>query len=203
MPAGGEELDLGRGRRAWILPLDGWVRLAPSRACFAPERATANDADCVDIESDSIGYTGRYRDLYDRTFPAFRAALRDASRAAAPAGRRHTWVLPIEITGSDPERHVDIVGLVGVAPWRIERVEGVAYRGKLPARHVVLERGGRSSGRLVLAAAPSQMSLKEYPPDFLETRPEEAALRRSLRRLPPLGHRICESVGTCPEPVSE
>ena len=81
----------------------------------------------------------------------------------------------------------------------IERVEGVAYRGNLPARHVVLERSGKRSGRLVLAATPSDMPLKEYPPDFLETRPGEAVLRRSLQRLPPLGRRVCEPLGTCPD----
>ena len=94
---------------------------------------------------------------------------------------------------------MDLVGLIGVPPWRIERVEGVAYRGTLPARHVVLERSGARSGRLVLAAMPSTMTLKDYPPDFLETRPEEAALRRSLQRLPPLGRRACEPNGTCPD----
>ena len=123
--------------------------------------------------------------------------------ASVPPGRSYTWELPIEITGSDEERHVDIVGIIGVAPWMVVRVEGVEHRGKLPGRHVVLERSGQRSGRLVLAAAPSQMALKDYPPDFLETRPEEAALRSSIRRLPPFGHRICESIGTCPEPAQD
>ncbi|MBX3026794.1 hypothetical protein KF840_17950 [bacterium] len=201
LPAGGTELDLGRGRRAWILPLDGWVRLAPSRVCLEPLAATGVP-DCIDIDSDAIAYTGRYRDLYQRIFPAFQAALARQEPAVA-RDRRFAWELPIEITGSDRERHVDIVGLIGVAPWRIVRVDGVDYRGALPARHVVLERGGARSGRLVLAADPSPMALKNYPPDFIETRPDEGALRASLRRLPPLGRRICESVGTCPEPVAD
>jgi hypothetical protein len=51
----------------------------------------------------------------------------------------------------------------------------------------------------VLAAKPSDLPLKEYPPDFLETRPGEEALRESLWRLPPLGRRICGPLGTCPD----
>jgi hypothetical protein len=159
------------------------------------------EPDCVDIDSDSIGYSGRYRDLHERAFPALREARWRADGESRPAGRNFTWELPIEITADDEERHVDIVGLIGVPPWRIERVDGVAYRGHLPARHVVLERSRNRSGRLVLAATPSGMPLKEYPPDFLETRPGETVLRRSLQRLPPLGRRICERLGTCPDRV--
>ena len=194
IPADGEEVDLGWGRRAWILPLDGWVRLAPSRACFGDSATVASEADCVDVDSASIGYTGRYRDLYDRSFPALRKAR---ERMDGRSREDFKWELPIEITGEDDERHFDIVGLIGVAPWTIERVEGVSYRGDLPARHVVLERSENRSGRLVLAAAPSGMTLKQYPPDFLETRPAEGPLRRSLQRLPPLGHLVCESLGVC------
>jgi hypothetical protein len=203
IPVGGKELDLGRGRHAWILPLEGWVRLAPSRVCFEPVSAMASEADCADIVSDSIAYTGRYRDLYERVFPALQAARWRVDGASLPRGRSYTWELPIEITGSDQERHVDIVGLIGVAPWMVARVEGIGHRGKLPGRHVVLERSGQRSGRLVLAVAPSALTIKDYPPDFLETRPEEAALRSSLGRLPPLGRRLCESVGTCPAPAPD
>jgi hypothetical protein len=198
IPAGGEEVDLGRGRRAWILPLDGWVRLAPARVCFQQSSTVASTPDCVDIDSDSIAYSGRYRDLHERSFPALREARWRSNGNARSAGR-FTWELPIEITGDDEERHVEIVGLTGVAPWKIERVEGVAYRGALPARHVVLERAGQRTGRLVLAPMSSDMTLKEYPPDFLETRPGEAALRASLQRLPPAGRHICASLGTCPD----
>jgi hypothetical protein len=203
MPEGGTEIDFGRRRHAWILPLDGWVRLAPSRACFEPLSATAPGAECIDIASDSIAYTGRYRSLYERMFPAVQDALRRVNGPSAFHDRRLTWELPIEITGDDRERHVDIAGILGVAPWMIARVDGVAYRGSLPARHVVLEQSGERSGRLVLAPAPGPMALKSYPPDFLETRPEERALRQSLRRLPPLGRWVCESNGTCPAPLME
>ena len=203
IPSGGQELDLGRGRRAWILPLEGWVRLAPARACFEPGSTERDEPDCVDIESASIAYTGRYRDLHERWFPALREAHRRSNGRGGSAGRRFRWEFPIELSGDDEERHIDIVGVIGVPPWRIERVEGVAYRGALPARHVVLERGGQRSGRLVLAAAPSDLPLKEYPPDFLETRPGETALRRSLQQLPPLGRRICEPLGTCPDRTPE
>ncbi len=198
MPAGGEEVNLGCNRRVWILPLDGWVRLAPSRACFEPAPPAGGQQDCVDIYSSSIAYTGRYRDLDERVFPALREARFHVGEGLP--GRGFTWELPVEITGDDPERHVDIVGLIGVVPWMIVRVEDVAYRGELPARHVVLERSAKRSGRLVLVAAESDMTLKEYPPDFLETRPAEAPLRDSIRRLPPLGGRICKSLGTCPDP---
>jgi len=196
VPASGEEVDFGLGRRAWILPLDSWVRLAPSRVCF--EATAERKPDCVEIESASIGYGGTFRDLRDRSFPALGEA-----RSAIVDGfsRSFTWELPVEITGEDPERHIDIVGLVGVAPWMIARVEGVAYRGDLPARHVIIERSGGRSGRIVLTPAPSRLPLREYPPDFLETRPGETALRESIRRLPPLGRFVCESVGTCPDPL--
>jgi len=197
IPTSGEEVDLGYGRRAWVLPLDGWVRLAPSRACFEPS-AERSERDCVEIESASIEYGGTFRDLRERSFPALREAR---SQIVGGFTRSFTWELPIEITGDDLERHIDIVGLVGVAPWMISRVEGVAYRGDLPARHVVIERSGGKSGRIVLAPAPSRMPLREYPPDFLETRPDEAALRRSIRQLPPLGRFACESSGTCPDPL--
>jgi hypothetical protein len=197
IPVGGEEVYLGRGRRAWILPLDGWIRLAPSRVCFEGLSTVDSESDCIDIASDSIAYSGRYRDLHERAFPALREGRSDGR--SRPGGQRFRWELPIEIIGNDEERHVDIVGLIGVPPWMIERVDGVAYRGELPARHVVLERSGRRSGRLVLAARPSGMTLRDYPPDFLETRPGEAVLRRSLQRLPPLGRRVCEPLGTCPD----
>lgn len=197
IPDGGEEVDLGYGRSSWLLPLDGWVRLAPSRACFEP-LAGRTERDCVEIESASIEYTGSFRDLRDRSFPALRKA-----RPGIDGGfsRNFTWELPVEITGDDPERHIDIVGLVGTAPWMIARVEGVAYQGDLPARHVVIERSGGRSGRIVLAPAPSRLPLREYPPDFLETRPGETALRKSIRQLPPLGRFACESSGTCPDPL--
>lgn len=197
IPAGGEELDLGYGRRSWLLPLDGWVRLAPSRACFEPS-GEWSERECVEIESESMEYTGSFRDLRDRSFPALRKAR---SGIAGGFSRSFTWELPIEIMGDDRERHIDIVGLVGNAPWVIARVEGVAYRGELPARHVVLERGGSLSGKLVLAPLPSGMPAREYPPDFLETRPDEAALRRSIRQLPPLGRFACEAQGICPTDV--
>jgi hypothetical protein len=196
IPAGGEEVDLGCERRAWILPLDGWVGLAPSRVCFEQVSTVESEPDCVVIDSDSIAYTGRYRDLNERAFPALHQV---GYRIDGRSAQTFVWELPIEITGDDPERHFDIVGLVGVVPWMIERVEGVVYRGDLPSRHVVLERSGRLSGRIVLAAAPSGMTPKPYPPDFLETRPEEAPLRRSIQRLPPLGRFVCESAGTCPD----
>src|SRR4029077_17511600 len=196
IPAGGEEVHLGFGRLAWILPLEGWVRVAPSRVCFEPWTA-AGGGDCVDIASDSIAYTGRYRDLHERPLPALRDARgRLGDSAMHPV--RFKWELPIEITGDDTERHFDLVGLMAT-PWIIERVDGVAYRANLPARHVVLQRGGALSGRLVLAPLPSEMALKDYPPDFLETRPGEDALRESLRLLPPLGGIICNIVGSCPD----
>jgi len=198
IPAGGEEVNLGFGRRAWILPLEGWVRVAPSRVCFEPWTA-AGGGDCVDIASDSIAYTGRYRDLHERPLPALRDA-RGRVGDSAMHRVRFKWELPVEITGDDTERHFDLVGLMAT-PWVIERVDGVAYRGNLPARHVALQRGGALSGRLVLAPSPSEMSLKDYPPDFLETRPGEDALRESLRVLPPFGGIICSVVGTCPDPV--
>ncbi len=111
-----------------------------------------------------------------------------------------TWELPVEIHGDDAERYFDVVGVIS-PPWVIEGVEGIGHRGELPSRHVVLDRSGGSSGRLVLAAqvAPWQAGGgQDYPPDFLETRADEAALRRSLQQLPPLGRRICDLLGTCP-----
>lgn len=195
IPEGGMAVDLRFGRLAWILPLEAWVRVAPSRACFEPWTA-AGAGNCVDIVAESIAYTGWYRDLHERPLPALREAR--TRRSSPPHGPRFKWELPIEITGDDPERHFELVGLIAT-PWVIERVEDVAYRGELPGRHVVLERGGKLSGRIVLAPLPSDMTLKDYPPDFLETRPGEEALRRSLQRLPPLGRFICETVGSCPD----
>jgi hypothetical protein len=194
LPAGGRSVNLGYGRTAWILPLDGWVRLAPARVCFAA-LAGAGVPVCTDVATSSIAYRGRYNDL---AFPALpgvhdaRMQFRDAFRSAT---MKTTWELPIDIHGDDAERYVELVGVIG-APWVIERVEGVGHRGELPSRHVVLDRSGSTSGRMILASA--RAPWQDYPPDFLETRPGEAALRHSIERLPPLGHRICALLGTCP-----
>jgi hypothetical protein len=194
MPAGGRAVDLGGGRTAWTLPLDGWVRLAPARVCFAALAGEPAPV-CAEVATSSIGYHGKYRDL---AFPALLGVhdahmrFREASRADS---MKTMWELPIVIHGDDAERYFELVGVIG-APWRIEGVEGVGHRGELPARHVVLDRSGALSGRIVLAslAPPWQ----DYPPDFLETRAGEAALRRSVERLPPAGRYICEWLGTCP-----
>lgn len=195
IPAGGEEVDLGFGRVAWVLPIESWVRMAPSRVCFEPPADTAAE-DCVEIASDSVAYTGSYVDLHERPLPALREA-RYRDMKSPRRFQRFKWELPVEITGDDSERDFALVGLIAT-PWVIERVEGVAYSGTLPARHVVLQRGAARTGRIVLAPLPSEMTLKDYPPDFLETRPEEGALRQSLQRLPPLGRYICAAIGNCP-----
>lgn len=194
LPAGGRDVDLGYGRRAWILPIDGWVRLAPARVCFTAQTG-GHASFCADVASSSIPYPGRYRDL---AFPAL-GGVHDASDRLRAALGEHsmktTWELPVVIDGEDTEREFDLVGVIG-APWVIERVEGVRHRGATPSRHVVLERGGGTSGRIVLSSTVNPW--QDYPPDFLETRPGEAALRHSLRQLPPFGDSVCRRLGTCP-----
>ena len=194
MPAGGRQVDLGHRRKAWILPLDSWVRLAPARFCCVA-LANGHTPACTDITTGSIEYRGRYRDL---TFPSLpgvhdtRMRCRDGLRAGAI---KTTWELPVVIHADDAERYLDLVGVIG-APWVIERVEGVGHRGALPSRHVVLDRSGALSGHVVLASLATPW--QDYPPDFLETRAGEAELRQSITQLAPLGQFVCGLLGTCP-----
>lgn len=195
LPAGGAEVALGRGRRAWILPLAGWVGLAPSRFCVGPFAGAGNAPTCVDVTTASIEYRGRYRDLAYPALPGVIDALIAFQHTSGGAPAEATWALPIRIDGDDAERHVTLATIIDL-PWSIERVDGVGHRGTLPARHVVLDRSGSPTGTLVLSA--HALPRRAYPPDLLETRPDEAALRDALTRLPPLGRTMCGWLGTCP-----
>jgi hypothetical protein len=201
LPVGGDEVDLGRRRHAWVLPLDGWVGIAPSRLCFTSlERADASR--CAEVSSSSIDFRGRYRDLAYPAFPGLHRALEEF-RTMVPVSRmKVTWELPVVTRGEDAERYFDVAGVVGPA-WVVGRVDGVGHRGELPSRHVVLDRTGATSGHIVLStlAMTSDGPIRtgeDYPPDFLETRTDEAVLRESITRLPPLGHFMCTLLDTCP-----
>ncbi len=194
IPAGGREVDLRGSRLAWILPLEGWVGLAPSRACFS-STTTATDAECAEIASPSVALGGRYRDLAFPSFPGVHDAYMRFSRASRHTSTMVTWELPIVIRGADAERHVQLATIIG-PPWVIERVDGVGHRGDLPARNVILDRSAAMRGRLVVSA--NAVPHREYPPELLETRAEENELRQSLARLPPLGPYMCAVLNTCP-----
>ena len=194
LPADGRVVELGRGRKAWILPLDAWVQLAPARVCFAALVGPHAPA-CADVPTSSIGYHGRYSDLAYPSLPAVhdaRIRFRDAARLDS---MKTTWELPIDIHGDDRERYFELTSVIGSA-WVIEAVEGVGHRGELPSRRVILDRSRGLSGRIVLSSLATPW--QDYPPDFLETRSGEAALRQSIERLPPLGRHVCEMLGTCP-----
>jgi hypothetical protein len=194
LPAGGREIDLGRGRRAWILPIEAWIHLAPSNVCFLS--ASGEPArECAEIASPTVPLGGRFRDL---AFPSF-AGIHEAQRrfAGSSAGRpvRVRWELPIALAGADVERHVQLASIFS-PPWRIVRVEGVGYRGDLPARRVVIDRSGGTVGRLVVSA--DAVPQREYPPEIIETSPGENEIRRALNTLPPLGPSVCAALETCP-----
>jgi hypothetical protein len=195
VPASGREVDLGRGRQVWIIPIDGWVGLAPSRVCFSsPTRAAT--AECAEFDGPSIAQHGRFRDL---AFPSFPGAHDAFVRLTQTLGHGDaievTWELPIDLRGADAERHVQLASIIG-PPWVIERVDGVGHRGALPARSVILDRSAALSGRLLVAS--KSVPHREYPPEILETRANETELRRSLAQLPPLGPYICAVLDTCP-----
>ncbi len=195
VPPGGREVDLGRGRRAWIVPIEGWVGLAPSRVCFSSSTGTAG-AECAEIDSPSIELHGHYRDLAFPSFPGVHDALARFARAPKRGNSIEvTWELPIDIDGADAERHVQLATIIA-PPWVIERVEAVGYRGDLPSRHVVLDRSAALHGHLVVTS--KSVPHREYPPEILETRVVESELRRSVAQLPPLGPYICAVLDTCP-----
>lgn len=189
----GEHIDLGRGRTAWILPIDGWVGLAPSRVCFSSTRGEAVE-ECADIRDPTVPLGGRYRDLTFPAFPGVRDAYLRFTKRAPGIRARTRWELPVTIDDGEPERHVRLASIVAI-PWKIERVEGVGFRGSLPARSVVIDRSASRSGRLVVAV--DRIPNRDYPPEILESRPEEAWLRRSLDELPPFGRYVCTTLGTC------
>ncbi len=197
VPSDARRVDLGRGRKAWILPLDGWIELAPARICFASPDG-AREPVCRDVATSSIRYAGRYRDLALPSLDGVHDAQMQFREASRSSVMQATWELRVVVRGDDRERHVQLVGLLD-APWVIERVDGMGHRGELPSRHVILDRSEGSSGRIVLKSLVTQWTQwRDYPPDFVETRSNEAILRQSIEQLPPLGRRICEMGGTCP-----
>lgn len=196
LPPDGEEIDLGRGRRAWILPLESWVGLAPSRVCFSSAADDAPPAACAEIASPSALQRGPFQDLAFPSFPGVHEAFVRFAGAANGAPIRVEWELPIAIRGDDAARDVALASVIAPG-WTIVRVEGVGFRGDLPARHVRLDRSIGATGRLAVAfdGVPS----RDFPPELVETRAaEETALRDELRLLPPLGPYLCATLGTCP-----
>ncbi len=188
-----QRVDLGRRRTARLVPIDGWIGLAPSRVCYSA--IEPQTLECAEVPNPSVPISGSFSDLIFPSFPGIYDAYRRFTERVPGQVPTVRWELPINVRGTDSARHVQLASIIA-PPWRIERVKGVAFRGRLPSRSVVIERGGGVSGQLVVSAKVTPN--REYPPEILETRPQEVAIRRIVEQLPPAGPFICSALDTCP-----
>jgi hypothetical protein len=178
-PPDSETIELAFGKTLLLLPIESWVRAIPDRVCAEPSGG--------EFATSCLEETGEGRP--DRP-PLGERAANDYARLHLPAALnyggesdsrvRFVFHLPVHIQAGDEERMLELVDLD--EDWRIDRVEGVGFRGSLPARRVVITRNGSPTGHVVVSVAFSRWGFwhDDKSLDFvevLETRPGEDFLR--------------------------
>jgi hypothetical protein len=141
--------------------------------CFAP-RAAPQDRGCV-----TAGDPGDPATPEERAYPAL-AAVRDAfpdERLRRLGPLRQTIRIPVH-AAPGPAHRVAVAR--PASGYVIDAVTGVAARGPLPARSVILE-GGEAEGELILAREDADASPRPdraWPPDLFEIPEGDIALAR-------------------------
>lgn len=176
LPEGWQSVELSRGKKAILGPLDGWVRDDRVRICVG-SRKTA----CHDVRAPA---DGRRESLAAWALPRL---------DEGPIARRDrvTFALPIRITGSDTERMVQLT-MFARGRWWIDRITGVDHEIAPDRQRATLRASGSRTGSIVFGYDGSYGD-RPYLPSYLETRPEEGAIR-SVLHLPPFLRWLCAKV---------
>ncbi len=180
LPTGWRAVPLPSGAVAGVSRLRSWLRPERAEVCLSgpdgpPKCLTLTPAMWQSFGGERAGYER----LASGLLPAAEA-LRE--RVAVDGWHQPTLFLriPIVTDATDSERAFQLFDDLGEnGGWRVARVEGVAHRGELGGRQVVLVGGGE--GTLTLEhTRPVAHFVPLLILDALELRPAESALRDIL-----------------------
>jgi len=152
-----------------------WLDFTRGQVCILPARAGRDtEPRCTKLATRPEKTAGfRFR---SRSYPR----LFDTTTKPPYIER---FEIPVHPAGSDARRFIHVLDARERCRWLITGVHGARYHGRLPARDLVLERGGSGdvtfTRRVDPVACPGQ--LERYTrPSIAETHPDEVRLRRAL-----------------------
>lgn len=158
----------------WVRGIEPWLDILRGRVCILPARADrSTEAHCTRLgkHMEKVAYF-RFR---SRKYPRM-------YETSLPEPYIVRFVIPVHPRGSDAERDIQVLGGSQRCAWKIVRVDGIAYRGRLPTRRIVLERGSGGSVTISRRYAPDCSFQRQHftRPGIAETHPDEAPLRAAL-----------------------
>jgi len=172
----GHVVALCDGNIAMLRTIDSWMLQTGDRSCLQPVAGTEAGV-CSIVSQDRGDAFDPDRFLFlSRSFP-------EIHNLELPLPYREVYEIPL-FAESGQSRDLTVLDSSSnsACSWRITRVEGLAYDGKLPAVHIRLHAGDEIHGKLVLekpfgtSECRNNTLSRRYPPCLLEMAPTDPLL---------------------------